>query len=375
MFLHQDGISYKMQSEKHFHIRVSANMYTEMKMVRYLFLLLSLILFSPNSAFASDWGYDDVSPPETKPSIKPMKATPMSIVNPKQSSRANSRSKSKKVPAKFTPRTKPARFVAPGKTTAEYAWLQIFGLIRPVAENGKMPDINNLTAGILPEQKAKYLDYIRRQLKKGPESGFNTITKYWPKLFRSMRESEERKENYRLLFRALMRMKAEEADIIPDDRAILLEAIGPTMFASNKEPKLSHEAVKAYSDMACFLYSQTHPGKTVDGDDNRKLFALVIKDKFNKAPGYTDRLAMSYFPINWAKFRILYTDASEQERQILVRKLAHKDSKASDNQSVKNELLESVLCMSPWKDIILNAKKRTKLVGQQAKVKAILGDF
>lgn len=325
-------------------------------------------------AFAGDWGYDPPESDDTVNSVKELEAKAGSLQS-KKTIKVR-----KKVPVKKKSSTKKGSaynktsgtFTMPDSSTPEFAWLQIFGLVKPLANSEKIPD-GPLTKGLTKAQMAKFLAYIRGKLKGPQGGGFRAIETYWPSLQRSLGSAEHR-ANYRLLFRALLRMKAEEKGTAESEKHLLLEAIGPTMIAETKPPKLSSEAIDAYTDMACFLYAQTHPGKTVDFDDNRKLFALVIRDKFKKAPAYADRLAMSYFPVNWAKFRILYTDATDGERKVLVEKLAKKGKQSK--QKVKNELLEKVLSCGPWKNILVAANRRTQLVGQKAKVKALsLTDF
>lgn len=333
-----------------------------------LILTVVLILACSKQAVAQDWGYNGYSQSGTANSVKELEAKPQSLnfapVN---------RDKAFKQKLLAPPKVKATSSAMPqGGGSAEYAWLQIFGICQPLGDKTKLPQGPDFASNFTKVQKSRFLGYIKEMIRQDPD-GFGAINYYWPELSMALKV-EDHLDNYRLLFRSLLRMIADDPKTPQLEKQILLEVLGPAMIAIKKDPTLSAEAIEAYSDMACFLYEQTHPGKTVDADDNRKLFALVIKDKFNKAPAYADRLAMSYFPINWAKFRILYIDANDAERRILVEKLAKKGK--SGGPVVRNALLEKVLTHNPWKATILAAKKRTKLVGLKAKVKALkLGDL
>ncbi|MBZ0184929.1 MAG: hypothetical protein K8F91_01665, partial [Candidatus Obscuribacterales bacterium] len=72
-----------------------------------------------------------------------------------------------------------------------------------------------------------------------------------------------------------------------------------------------------------------------------------------------DKIAMANFPLNWAKFRILYSDASESDRTVLLKKLANADG--SRGITVSNRLLEKVLSEKPWREIVLGSKNKSSM--------------
>lgn len=327
-----------------------------------------LILLSSGSAFlptyGQDWGYDS----DTGNSVEELKAAPQALSASPAKSLQN-KAKAKSIPKSGSP------VVSTSKSSAEYAWLQLFGLVAPVtgSDPSALPTGPDYSSSLSPDQKRRFSAFLHAKCSEPGDSAYKSITTYWPELVKAF-SVEDHKGNYRLLFRSLLRMRAEATGVPAEERSVLLEALGPERIAVKGEPSLSEDAIKAYSDMACFLYEQKNPGKTIDADDNRKLFDLVIKDKFKNAPAFADRLAMSFFPINWAKFRILYTDASEEERKVLVKKLG--SAEKNENATVSNALLEKVLSLSPWKEVVVKANKLTRPVGEKAEVRALkLGEM
>ncbi len=117
--------------------------------------------------------------------------------------------------------------------------------------------------------------------------------------------------------------------------------------------------------MACFLYERSHSGKTVDAEDNRELYSLIVKDRFFGAPTDRDRQAMNDFPLSWAKFRILYNDASEGEKMLLAERIASNEGTRGLN--IRNTMLEEVLSSPAWKRFILaqNAKNAAGAPGSK----------
>ncbi len=360
-----------------------------------------VFLCLPSPALAGDWGYDETSGAgRTGGSVEELRATPGALNRSRSRdpvSAANSAGKTKssgsaaaisKSPSNSQKSKKNAnsinslrssgksvvsgrgtgKFKAPVRGSGEHAWLQLLGLVAPLSSTEELPPGPDYSSSLTDDQKRRFMIYLEKERKNGDKSGYGKIATYWPALEKAFKIADH-KGNYRLLFRSLLRMRAESSDVPEEEKAIISEALGPKRLAIPGDPALSEDAIKAYADMACFLFEQKNPGKTVDADDNRKLFGLVIRDKFNKAPAYADKLAMCYFPINWAKFRILYTDANEEERKVLVKKLSGAQNNTS--KGVSNELLEIVLSLEPWKTVLIKANKLTKPVGEKPSVGAL----
>lgn len=183
-----------------------------------------------------------------------------------------------------------------------------------------------------------------------------SILKFWPKMMSELRNKPEMEMHYADLFRALLRLyektgseKVEiEGSPYTSDTDVITELLGLERLAVSGSPSFSEDAVNAYADMAIFIYEQTHAGRTIDGPDNRTVFAKVVVQKFNDAPTDADRRAMASFDLAWAKFKIIWFDADEGTRKVLLDKLVQKGA-ASSLSVTKNPLLETVLSNWPWK--------------------------
>lgn len=183
-----------------------------------------------------------------------------------------------------------------------------------------------------------------------------SILKFWPKMMSELRNKPEMEMHYADLFRALLRLyektgseKIEiEGSPYTSDTDVITELLGLERLAVSGSPSFSEDAVNAYADMAIFIYEQTHAGRTIDGPDNRTVFAKVVVQKFNDAPTDADRRAMASFDLAWAKFKIIWFDADEGTRKVLLDKLVQKGA-ASSLSVTKNPLLETVLSNWPWK--------------------------
>jgi len=329
---------------------------------RNLFLTTAIALASflpvafPVSSMASDWGYDGGSSSseefpadDAAGSVKELDATAGTLGGPALEIKPVTKSKP----------GKPVRDIAvdtdikdPGLRQAADCWLQLYGLVAPIAKNGRLVEGDDLSANLSSEQKSRFRSFLSGG--QSNKSDIAAILDYWPQVRERIADLDQR-GNYRLLFRALLRLKARSKGTSEAERQVIKDSLGPEVVAEPGDPPLTDEAIAAYADMTCFLYEKKNPGRTVDADDNRELFSIVLKGKFRDAPSDRDRAAMANFPLNWAKFRILYTDADEADRDLLLKKLAN--ASGTRNATVANQLLEKVLVSAPWKDVVLGSKK------------------
>ncbi|MGE0265272.1 MAG: hypothetical protein AB7V06_21555 [Candidatus Obscuribacterales bacterium] len=310
----------------------------------------------PLSSIASDWGYDggsgsveETPVDDAAGSVKELDATAGTLGGPALEIKPVTTPS----PAKpATDRAVDVDIKDPRLKKAAECWLQLYGLVAPIAKNGRLIEGDDLSANLSPEQKSRFRSYLA-----GGQSNKNevvAILDYWPQVSDRIRDLDQR-GNFRLLFRALLRLKARSKSTSEAEKQVIKDSLGPEVVAEPGDPPLTDEAIAAYADMTCFLYEKKNPGRTVDADDNRELFSMVLKGKFRDAPSDRDRAAMANFPLNWAKFRILYTDADEGDRDLLLRKLAN--ASGTRNATVANQLLEKVLVSSPWKEVVLGSKK------------------
>jgi len=191
------------------------------------------------------------------------------------------------------------------------------------------------------------------------------VTALWPEAKSEIARGQQQRENYRDLFRALLRLQKryialqQSGSVDSAWDQIFSSALPPESLAMAGILPVSEAAVEAYVDMACFIFEKKHPGKSVDAEDNRAVFARVIADKYADAPSDADREAMAAFDLSWAKFKILWDGASEEERATLMNDGSLRSPK------VPSKALEKALEQGPWKDAVKRLDSLKKL--KQAK--------
>jgi hypothetical protein len=175
------------------------------------------------------------------------------------------------------------------------------------------------------------------------------ILEFWPRVESATAASQDQKENYKALLRALLRLESQRLAATDSKSAELIsEVLGPARVAAPGTPPLTEDAIEAYADMACFLYEEGHPGKTVNAIDNRMVFASVIRSKFIEAPTQKDKDVMANFDLSWSKFKILWSGADESGRKRLLAAWTHKDDATASSTTPKDPTLDSVMHKGPW---------------------------
>jgi hypothetical protein len=216
------------------------------------------------------------------------------------------------------------------------AWLQMYEFVSP----------NSLNA----EQRGQIKSLYARMAASGSSQAKAALT-FWPGTANYIINHPDQKKNYEALFKALLRFrgrvletKAAADPLAKAEMDLILEILGPVRLATiGAEPALSEDAIDAYADMACFLYEQNNPGKTIDAIDNRAMFANVVSEKYRNAPTRKDREAMAAFDLLWAKFKVVWTGANETQRKSLLSKLINSGaaSATTDPDPVLNTLLKN----------------------------------
>jgi hypothetical protein len=303
-----------------------------------------------DSAWADDWGYD------VEKDVKPLRAVALPLKAPAAGApKPGAKPAPKPAPkptagkpavvatkaAPTAPTTIPVgsvtapKAVASPATKADYAtecWSQIMQIA-----SGK-----KLTA----EQKKRLSDVV----KKTPNR--QSATSFWPKVTDYLVMHPEQKENYVRLLRALLRWRARTVIATTDGAApsavakeesnLINEILGVERISVPGTPAFPEEAVEAYADMACFLYEQNNPGKTIDAFDNRAMFASVVREKFTNAPSEKDKLAMAAFDLAWAKFKVAWETASGATRQAMLSALQREGANKSA-AAAQDPVLKSIL--------------------------------
>lgn len=258
-------------------------------------------------------------------------------------------------------------------TTAIAYWLEIFALTsksKPLAD-----------------QTASYRQFLSGKLNSASRQELLTVLDFWPAIRTEIANEENTREAYRSLLRALLRVleransrppvelkatakslvhkgsnkpcalvpKAKQEIPPPDQEAkeILGEILGPLAIAEIGCPPLTEDAINAYADMACFLYEQKHPGKTLDASDNRIVFAKLIRERFREAPTIKDKEAMVNFDVNWAVFKVLWQKGNHDVQQSLI---AHWGGLTNEPLAYHDPVLNSLLHKGPWHKMLFPNK-------------------
>ncbi|MBP7864084.1 hypothetical protein KA183_20530 [bacterium] len=304
-----------------------------------LAIFLQFLCLSAQAANASDWGYEDS--PQSNPKIEipehPNQKKPL-LPKPKE--------------GPIEQRATPGKLIGDPKSTKEptkaaptsitKSWLELLGLIHQTSAD--LPEKfspDKLPAQLQGDQRERF-ETILNSINKDPEVA--QIQNYWSTLRPKLNDMDHR-DNYRLLLRSLLRMKANKMEDSNPLKEIIQESLGADRIAVSGKTNLSEDAIGAYTDMTCILYEKTHPGKTVDADDNRAVFAQLVRNKFEQAPTEADKKAMNAFPLTWSIFRILYTNASEAERDQMSKDLAQGNKFA--NMKITDKTLALVLSQFP----------------------------
>lgn len=354
-----------------------------MNLHKTIFCLTLGLCASP--AVADDWGYDGMlepiapeapleaqkAPPAQSLKQRSVAALPGAIIASPKNSAAGNLTKTavkKPVPAvgpssvsttAASAKAAPAAPVAPGlrkselakdaagagvdrKKQAELLWLHLF------------QGISKQTLSTAEQRRIEA--YLHGKLELGGKTADEVfaILKFWPQVSSAIDSKPELENAYADLFRALLRIRErniERLDVpnsdLHSDSDLITELLGMERLAVSGDPPFAEDAVNAYADMACFVYEQSHPGKTVDASDNRALFARVVADKFRTAPGDAEKRAMSRFDLSWAKFRIVWEGSDEATRKELLLKLS-KSGAASTLAVRRDPVLENTLASWPW---------------------------
>jgi hypothetical protein len=298
------------------------------------------------SAHASDWGYEGTTPaqqdvlpmrahaqplgktaPDAVPGKKPAAAggavkSPFARTAPAEApaAKASVNSTSAKTPAAKTSAAKSgtkygADQAASSPAMVEECWAQVYALA------GKQE--------LDPQQRQELNSLVEMELKgtAAQQEQARAVTKFCPKLTDYLTAREAQRENYSALLRALLRFRSRNLaaaaegpnaeDAVTSEFNLISEVLGPQRLTVPGAVPFSEEAVDAYADMACFIYELKNPGKTVDAADNREVFAKAVSEKFKSAPTKRDQQAMAAFDLSWAKFKIVWTQADDKQKEIL----------------------------------------------------------
>lgn len=242
-------------------------------------------------------------------------------------------------------------------------WLELYGLVasEPLTE----------------EQRSRFRQKLMVVASaKSGNSSFSSIHKFWPLVKNCCHQNIEQQANYRDLFRTLLRLEVHDKQANPGEVELIGEVLGPERIAVPENPPLTEEAVEAYADMTCFIYAQTHPGKTVDALDNRTVFVATMEHRYMNDATHLEKLAMSYFALKWTKFKVLYADADDSDKQKLFKRISG-TTPESLRKDITNDTLDAVMNNGPWVHALTSSselavpKLPPKMIEEKAHAKSL----
>ena len=336
---------------------------------------------------AADWGYDDAPARPSShglggngPQTQAAEASPGPVNAPKLQAKTAGKAKAtlknspasnqSKVPADETSLTPVAaapptaeELAARQKTEDLKSWMQIYAL---TASSASQDDRNNvLNFGTLNADLRKKLEKLTFEKLEKNTPEYRGITAVWQPISAKIVDDIDYKESYRLLFRALLRHALGHMEPASAEAEPIHEILGPTRIAEMGPPVLTEDSINAYSDMTCFLYQKNHPDHTLEGEDNRQLFADVVRQRYNDAPNPQAKKAMCNFDLTWASFRCRFLDSNEAEKSKMLQSIstgsstdkqkggsANRDKTAQTNGGSHNNLLPAkilkIFALGPW---------------------------
>lgn len=274
-------------------------------------ILITVILGVSLPLYAADWGYEDIDP----------------APNPVAGSTGHA-GNILGIPA------------ATEQTSPIEQWVELFSFVSP-------------TLPLSEETRESIRSTLEKKLE-GPKAAEVTgIEKFWPQLQKAVLKNPAQENNYVSLLRALLRMQYRTyMGTTSGDQDIIAQVLGPARIAVPGDPPLTEDAVDAFADMACFLFEQKNPGRTMDATDNRTLFARMVADKYKEAPTVKDKQAVVNFGVDWSRFKILWTDSNEAQRKLLLQKWTG----AGSSSIPANPTVLAVMQNGPWSSLIHNTK-------------------
>jgi len=347
--------------------------------------LTALILAAlQNPALSADWGYDDMDGHATGPGGAiptkidkgPKSGKTAKAGRPTTVSRGAAETEGLKNDAKLASPAKnpaepdetslrqeeaqkppsPAEIAARKKVENLKNWMEIYALAASSATEDDRNQVLDL-ATLTPDTRKK-LEKITFEKLDQNVAQYTAVTPVWQSMRKKISEDIDYKESYRLLFRSLLRHALSRLEPTAPEAEAIQEVLGPARIAEIGPPVLTEDAINAYSDMTVFLYQKRHPDHTVEGDDNRQLFAEVIRQKYNDAPNPAAKKAMCNFDVTWASFRCRYLDAPPAEREKLIATIdgsaadktspAKNQTPARPNISLTSPKLLKIFALGPW---------------------------
>ena len=315
-------------------------------------------------AAAADWGYDDPgkkgggeSKVTTPEEYDDMKRQPSPHVDPGKTAKVTSAHSAKSKDANPAKSKVATSFLQPDVIDVDHAMKLKQAKVESLKQRqldkqhrlaGEWLELYSLVATepLTDEQRKRFEERLVKAAAQGSPD-FESIDKFWPQVKKVCLSNPEQQANYRDLLRALFRLEMRQQKVNPVESELVGELIGPERVAVPDKPPLTEDAVEAYADMTCFIYNQTHPGKTVDALDNRTVFVATIEKRYMHSESPLEKLAMSNFALKWGKFKVLYADADDADKEKLFKRISG-TSLESLRKDIVNPPMDALMNNGPW---------------------------
>src|SRR5579885_1240693 len=224
------------------------------KVLKKAFVALSALSlsFAISAAHASEWGYDDqaVGQSAKAESLGDSKDASIKKVNASGKRNAKVGSGKAKSSAATLTQSKKSKPDVPAVSTNMTVdnWLNLLGLVAPIPDSGQLPEGPRYLNQLTEDQRERFGNTLKNLIAQDKRGEFASINAYWKRLNERMKDVDQR-GNYRLLFRALLSMRADAADVSDAEKEMIFEALGPKRIAEPGPPPLTEDAIHAYTDM------------------------------------------------------------------------------------------------------------------------------
>lgn len=234
----------------------------------------------------------------------------------------------------------------PQLTTGD-CWMELFA----VCASSPSEDDRKILASlgtIADQEKEELKEFLNSREKL---EAYSSLKPIWLQLRPKVLQELDYKDSYRLLFRALLRhaLSDPRTNLSAAQKATIQNLMGPSRISEPGPPVLTEDAINAYADMTCFLFQRRKPDRSIDGEENRQVFADVIKQRYNQAPNFQAKAAMCNFDLTWACFRCRYLAMDEEGRARLSKLMAAGGGKELKAELTNPEILK-IFALGPWSE-------------------------
>lgn len=349
--------SHQSQSAIAAHLRISG---------QAICLAWSICALSLAKAEAQDWGYENSSAKyskDSKYSKEPKSAGQSKLAAPRLNTKADADpeqpsahtyaagSKGKKAVPEAT--SKPKSTAEPPalkheSLSCQDCWMELFAVCASSPVDDDRKDLENL-AILAADQKKELRDFLQKRQDLPQYAALEPI---WKGLRGKVLTELDYKDSYRLLFRALLRhaLGDPRSNLSKTEKEMFQMLLGPARISEMGPPVLTEDAINAYADMTCFLFQKRKPDRSIDGEENRQVFADVIKQRYQQAPNLQAKQAMCNFDLTWACFRCRYLALDEAGQARLSKLMASGEGKGELKAELTNPQTLKIFALGPWSE-------------------------